>query len=171
MNDNDVLRRLRFALDLDDAHVLDMFARAGDPVTADELTALLMKEGHQGFVPSPPGRLARFLDTLIVDRRGPRTSAPVADTTAPEAEAEAPVAGTAGLSLTRNEILKKIRVALDLKEDDLVELVGLGGDTVTRAHLREIFRKPGHKHYRECEEELLHAFLNGLTRKLRNKRE
>jgi uncharacterized protein YehS (DUF1456 family) len=178
MNDNDVLRRLRFALDLDDAKVIDMFARAGDPVTPDELTALLMKDGQHGFVPCPSGRLERFLDTLILDRRGPRTS-PVA---APKvASAVSPVEGAEGAdegveaetppTLTTNEILKKLRIALDLKEEDILATIALGDGEVSRPHLRSIFRNAGHKNYRACDDELLHAFLNGLTRKLRNKRE
>ncbi|MES2643655.1 MAG: DUF1456 family protein [Myxococcota bacterium] len=172
MNDNDVLRRLRFALDLDDQKVIDMFARAGDPVTPDELTALLMKDGQHGFVPCPSGRLERFLDTLILDRRGPRTS-PVAAAKGGAAEgAESVEEGAeAPPTLTTNEILKKLRIALDLKEEDILATIALGDGEVSRPHLRSIFRNAGHKNYRVCDDELLHAFLNGLTRKLRNKRE
>lgn len=162
MNYNDVLRRLRFALSLTDAVVIDMFARSGHVVTPETLAAFLMKEGQAGFIACPGDWLEGFLDTLIVDRRGPRTAAPAAAAD----EAEAPPT-----ELTHNEILKKVRIALDLKEDDVVAAIERGDGKVTRPHLRALFRNPGHKNYRACDEELLHAFLNGLTRSMRNKRE
>ncbi|MDP2306053.1 MAG: DUF1456 family protein [Pseudomonadota bacterium] len=158
MNYNDVLRRLRFLLDLDDALVIEMFARAGDTVTPDELTAFLLKDGQPGFVALPSDRLERFLDTLILDRRGPRTSPDRGDSSA-----------STPTPLTHNDVLKKLRIALDLKEEDVLAAIEQGDGTVTRPHLRCLFRNAGHKHYRECDDELLHAFLNGLTRKARKR--
>ncbi len=161
MNYNDVLRRLRFALDLEDAVVIDMFARSGHEIGPDALAALLMKEGHVGFVACSSELLQAFLDTLILDRRGPRSAA-----TAPADGEEA-----SPTELTYNEILKKVRIALDLKEDDVLAAITRGDGKVTRPHLRALFRNPSHKNFRACDEELLHAFLNGLTRTMRNKRE
>lgn len=104
MLNNDVLRSLRYLLDLPDAHLAELAARFGEQVEADLLEAYLKKEDEDGFQACPDRYLARCLDGLIIQRRGRDESRPL-----PPLE----------LPLSNNMILKKLRVAFELKEEDL----------------------------------------------------
>lgn len=64
--------------------------------------------------------------------------------------------------MKNNLILKKLRIALDLKEADLFQIFELSGNAINKSLLSGIFRKEGHKNYRECSEKLLEDFLNGF---------
>lgn len=63
--------------------------------------------------------------------------------------------------MTNNEIIKKLRIALDLKEPDMIKIFELAGYEIKKSELSGIFRKEGHKNYRECSDHLLNHFLNG----------
>jgi len=65
--------------------------------------------------------------------------------------------------LTNNDILKKLRVALELKDDDIVHILKLVEFEVTKSELTALFRKPNHPNYKECGDQLLRNFLNGLV--------
>jgi len=73
--------------------------------------------------------------------------------------------------MTYNDILKKLRIALELKEPDIIEILKLGDYTITKNELSSLFRKEGHRNYRECSEMLIRKFLNGLIIKNRGKLE
>jgi uncharacterized protein YehS (DUF1456 family) len=64
--------------------------------------------------------------------------------------------------MTNNEIIKKLRIALDLKELDMTEVFKLSGYAMKKSELSSIFRKEGHKNYRECSDLILNHFLNGF---------
>ena len=63
--------------------------------------------------------------------------------------------------MTNNEIIKKLRIALDLKELDMIEIFELSGYEIKKQELSGIFRKEGHKNYRECSDLILNHFLDG----------
>ncbi len=63
--------------------------------------------------------------------------------------------------MTNNEIIKKLRIALDLKEVDIIEIFKLAGYEIKKAELSGIFRKREHKNFKECSDLLLNHFLNG----------
>lgn len=63
--------------------------------------------------------------------------------------------------MTNNEIIKKLRIALDLKELDMIEIFEFAGYEIKKSELSGIFRKEGHKNYKVCSDELLNHFLNG----------
>jgi len=69
--------------------------------------------------------------------------------------------------MTNNDILKKLRVALKLKDDDIVRILALVDFKVTATELGAIFRKEDHPNYMECGDQLLRNFLNGLIIHLR----
>jgi uncharacterized protein YehS (DUF1456 family) len=69
--------------------------------------------------------------------------------------------------LTNNDILKKLRIALELEEDALLKILESAHAGITRAKLNALFRKEGHKNYRECGNQFLRSFLKGLTLHLR----
>ena len=99
--------------------------------------------------------LSAFLDGLIVHKRGKRELAP-------GQEPPPPI-----LAKTNNMVLRKLRIAFDLKEADMLALLELGGFRLSKAELSALFRKEGHKHYRECGDQVLRYFVGGLTAKLR----
>jgi uncharacterized protein YehS (DUF1456 family) len=155
MNNNDTLRRIRYALDLSDAEMVKVFGLGGETVTEDQTRTFMKKDEEEGAVYCTDAIFGRFLDGLIIDRRGP----PPAGRPTPPAEAE----------LTNNAKLKKLRIALNLKEDEMLATLKAGGHPLSRGELTALFRKPEHKHYRDCGDQVLRKFLNGLTKRLRPK--
>ena len=63
--------------------------------------------------------------------------------------------------MTNNDVLKKLRIALDLKEADRFAIFALTEHKINKAELSGYFRKPGHKNYKECSDDVLQAFLDG----------
>ena len=63
--------------------------------------------------------------------------------------------------MTNNDVIKKLRIALDLKEADMVEIYKLADYEINKYELSGFFRKEGHKNYKECSDELLGLFLDG----------
>jgi len=153
MNNNDTLRRLRYALDLTDAQVVVLFGLGGQTVTEEEVLTFINSEDEEGLAYCTDSMFSCFLDGLIIDRRGPPPAGrPVPPPT---------------LELTNNATLKKLRIALNLHEDAMLATLKAGGHVMSRGELTALFRKPQHKHYRECGDQVLRKFLNGLTKRLR----
>lgn len=150
MANNEILRTVRDALGMDDATMIQIFRHAGREVGESAISAFLKAEDQDGYIPCSDPIMGFFLDGLIIHNRGRQEGA--------AAPAEQPVA-----ALTNNAILKKLRIALDLKEDDLVEILKLAGITVSKHELTALFRKQGHKHYKECNDRFLKDFLKGLA--------
>jgi uncharacterized protein YehS (DUF1456 family) len=147
---NDLLRSIRDALNIDDATMIQIFSHAGRNVGQSTVVALTNSEDQDAYIPCSDPVLGFFLDGLIIHRRGRQEGAPLS--------AEKPVA-----TLTNNAILKKLRVALDLKENDLVGILKTAGIVVSPHELTALFRKQGHKHYKECSGQTLLGFLKGLA--------
>ncbi len=149
MTNNDTLRRLRYALDINDAKVAETIALTGRSTEADEVVKWLKREDESGYTELTDTLLCRFLDGLIIDKRGPHPSGNV-----PE-----PLD-----FLSNNEILKKLRIALELKEDDVLAVFKKAEFVVTKAELGSFFRKEGHRNYRKCPEQVLRKFIHGLSK-------
>ncbi len=146
MINNDVLRRLRFALPLTDAEVRRLSGLMGVDLAEEDLRSYLAREGEPDFLPCPDGALEACLDGLVLQRRGPRDGPPL-----PAARFD------------NNMILKKLRIALELKEADMLRLLRLGGMDLSPSELAGLFRTRTHPHYRPCGDQLLRNFLKGLT--------
>lgn len=152
MKNNDIVRRLRYALNLNDSTIVDIFKYAGLEVTLADVADVLKKEEDPGYRPCNDTLMARFLNGLITFKRGPREDVPARP---PEN------------SLTNNDILKKLRVALNLREQDLLDIFSSAGYEISKSELTALFRKNGHKHFTLCGDQILRNFLKGLS--LRNK--
>ncbi|VGO16573.1 hypothetical protein PDESU_05164 [Pontiella desulfatans] len=149
MTNNDTLRRLRYALNIDDAKVAETIALTGRATTPDEVANWFKRDDEPGHVEISDPQLCRFLDGLIIDRRGPHPSGNV-----PE-----PLE-----FLSNNEVLKKLRIALELKEDGVLAVFQKAEFKVTKAELGSFFRKEGHRNYRKCPEQVLRKFIAGLSK-------
>lgn len=153
MNNNDVLRRLRFALKLNDAEVRRLCRLADVDLDDEELAWYLASETDPVFALCPDAVLGAFLDGLVLHRRGPR-------------DAASPARPSEG-RFDNNLILKKLRIALEFKEIDMLDVLKLGGMDLSPSELDALFRSETHKHYRPCGDQLLRNFLKGLTVRLR----
>lgn len=152
MANNQLLRSIRDALGLDNATMIRIFKEAGREVGESAITAFLKSDDEDGYIPCSNPIMGFFLDGLIIHNRGKREGSP--------AQSEKPLS-----ELSNNTILKKLRIALDLKEDDLLEIFRGAGIDLTKNELTALFRKPGHKHYKECTRKLLDSFLAGVARR------
>jgi uncharacterized protein YehS (DUF1456 family) len=73
--------------------------------------------------------------------------------------------------LTNNDILKKLRIALELKDEDIIHILKLADFTVSKSELSALFRKDDHPNYVACGDQLLRNFLQGLIIYKRGPRE
>lgn len=73
--------------------------------------------------------------------------------------------------MTNNDIFKKLRVALMLRDDDIIEILKLADFELGKSELGAFFRKEDHPNYRECGDQILRNFLNGLVIYLRGTKE
>lgn len=154
MTNNDILRRFRYALDISDVAMIELFKLGGHALDKAALNALLLNEDDAGYVACRDTVMSAFLDGLILKKRGPKAGeskpAPVADT-----------------RLRNNVILKKMRIALNLNEDDMLAILQLADVTISSSELSALFRRRDHKHYKECGDQFLRSFINGLTKRYR----
>jgi len=152
MNTNDVLRRIRYSFNFDDSKMIAIFGLAGLEVTRAQISDWLKKDDDPDFVRCSDQQLATFLNGLIIDRRGKK------DGPQPEPEKR----------LSNNIIFRKLKIALDLQAEGVLEMVNQGDFSISKHELSAFFRKPGHKHYRECKDQVLRNFLKGMQLKYRN---
>ncbi|MCP4431745.1 MAG: DUF1456 family protein [Gammaproteobacteria bacterium] len=151
MTNNDVLRRIRYIFDFGDDKMIALFAQAECEVTREQVSNWLKKEDQDDYQALGDSLLATFLNGLINDRRGKREGAqPVPET-----------------KLTNNIIFRKLKIALDLRDDDILAVMKLVDLRMSRHELSAFFRKVGHKHYRECKNQMLRGFMRGLQVKYR----
>lgn len=151
MTNNDILRRIRYIFDLNDSKMIELFASADYEVTRAEISDWLKKEDDADFQKFNDLRLAIFLNGFINDRRGKKEG--------PQPKPEK--------RLSNNIIFRKLRIALNLKDEDILAILQLAGLTMSKHELSAFFRKPDHKNYRECKDQVLRNFLTGLQQKYR----
>ncbi len=151
MNNNDIFRRIRYIFDLNDSKMMDIFRLADHPVTRSQVSDWLKADEDPAFQKCSDRDLAVFLNGLIIHKRG-RKDGPM-----PEPETH----------LTNNMIFMKLKIALNLKAEDVLEMMGLANLGISKHELSAFFRKPGHKHYRECKNQMLRNFLRGMQLKYR----
>lgn len=149
MDNNDVLRRFRYALDVKDTTMVKIFEMGKCNVDLAGVSALLKKEDEPGYRICKDDVLALFLEGLIIYNRGPRDG--TESSLSPKSQI-----------LNNNLILKKLKIALDLRQEDLMEIFSLAGVNVSKGELTALFRKEGHKNYRPCQDQFLRNFLKGL---------
>ena len=153
MTNNDCLRRIRYILDLSDSKMMDIFAQANQDVTRAEVSAWLKKDDHADFVKCRDSTFATFLNGLINDKRGKKEGAQ------PEPEQR----------LNNNIIFMKLKIAFNLQAEGIVSILALADLRVSKSELSAFFRRPDHKHFRKCQDQILRNFLKGLQLQYRNK--
>ncbi|MCG3731112.1 DUF1456 family protein [Vibrio cincinnatiensis] len=151
MTNNDILRRVRYTFDLKDSVMAEIFSLADLNVTDEQVTSWLKKEDDESFVELSDTELAVFLNGFINFKRGKR-------------EGEQPKPEE---KLSNNIVFQKLRIALNLKAEDILEILQLVDFRLSKHELSAFFRKPENKHYRECKDQVLRNFLLGFQSQLR----
>lgn len=151
MINNDVIRSVRYMLNISEFKLVEIVKLGGGEVTQAEMNAFIKKEDEPGFVECRQNVMAHFLNGLIYLKRGK-------DESRPPLASELP---------TNNVVLKKLRVAFELKDDDILRMLSDAGFNISKTELSAFFRKEGHHNYRQVGDQFLRNFLKGLTQKLR----
>ena len=151
MTNNDILRRIRYTFSFDDSKIIAIFALGGLDVTRAEISDWLKKEDDPDFQKCNDVTLARFLNGLIIEKRGKKDG--------PQPEPET--------SLTNNIIFRKLKIALNLQADEVLMLIKQADFSLSKHELSAFFRKPEHKHFRKCKDQVLRYFLKGVQLKYR----
>ena len=144
---NEILYRLHKTLNLSIDEMMEAYRLADYPMTRERLDALLKRRNEKGFESCSYEELGVFLDGLIILKRGPSPKK------ANDDEA---------VELTNNLILKKLRIALELKEPETELIFNLADVVLTKQELKSLFRNEKHKNFKACSNELFMAFLEGL---------
>jgi len=153
MTNNDILRKIRYIFDYSDAKMIDIFKQADDVVTRAEISDWMKKDDHEDYKNCSDKKLAIFLNGLINEKRGKK-------------EGEQPKPES---RINNNIIFRKLKIALDLKSDDIIEILQLADLKVSSGEISSFFRKKGHKNYRECKDQILRNFLYGIEIKFKQK--
>jgi uncharacterized protein YehS (DUF1456 family) len=151
VNNNDILRRIRYTFNLTDTKMMAIFSAADHQVTRAQISDWLKKEDDLAFQPCSDTEMAIFLNGFINAKRGKNEGVQ------PEPEQR----------LTNNIVFRKLKIALDLKADDILAIMALADLRMSKHELSAFFRKPDHKHYRDCKDQILRNFLHGMQLKYR----
>lgn len=151
MTNNDVLRRIRYAFDFDDSKMISIFGQADHVMTREQISNWLKKDEDPDFEVLSDLNLAIYLNGLINDRRGRKEGAQVQ----PEKR------------INNNIILRKLKIALDLQADDILRILAISGLEISSHELSAFFRKPDHKHFRKCKDQILRNFVDGIQQEYR----
>ena len=157
MTNNDILRSIRYTLDLADHKIVELVKLGGETVDKADVARWLLAEDERDYLDCGHLPMNAFLDGLITQRRGARE---------PQPGQQAPAVKVVA-RITNNLALKKLRIAFELQEDDLVDIFNRAQFRISRPEISALFRAPGHKNYRVCGDQELRNFLKGLTLRLR----
>lgn len=149
MNNNDVLRSIRYTFKLNDTKMIELFAIAGKEVTRAEICDWLKKDDDPAFQSIYDQPLAYFLNGFIIEKRGKK-------------DGELPIAEK---KINNNIVFRKLKIALNLRDEDIVEILSLASFRVSKHEISALFRNPQQEQYRPCKDQLLRNFLQGLQRK------
>ena len=151
MENNDIIRRIRYSFDFNDTKMIEVFALGDSKVTRAQISSWLKKDIDPGYVALSDFQLAIFLNGLITHKRGKK-------------EGPKPIPEN---KLNNNIIFRKLRIALSLKDNDILELLKLADLEISKHELSAFFRKPGQSQFRECKDQILRNFLRGMQMKYR----
>ncbi|RYZ84156.1 MAG: DUF1456 family protein, partial [Proteobacteria bacterium] len=143
---------VRHMLDLKENDLAKILKLGGAGTLLHDVNDFLRPEEHPDYLVCNDYLMDQFLDGLVIQQRGPREG----NTPAPPK-----------LQMSNNVVLKKLRVAFNLREEDVLEIFSASGFKIGRAELSAFFRRPDHQNYRECGDQVLRNFLKGLTQRLR----
>lgn len=146
MTNNDIMRRIRYIFDFNDSKMIDIFGLADQLVTRAQISDWLKKDDDPAYQKLNDHQLAIFLNGFINDKRGKKEG----NQPLPEKR------------LNNNIIFRKLKIALNLKDDDILGILDLVEMHISKHELSAFFRNPDQNQYRPCEDQILRNFLHGL---------
>lgn len=149
MTNNDILRRIRYTFDFNDSKMMQIFSLAGLEVSRQAISDWLKKEDDSSYKSLSDEQLASFLNGLIVEKRGKK-------------DGPQPVPEKV---LNNNIVFRKLKIALDMQSDDVLNMLAMADLKISKHELSAFFRKPDHKHYRVCKDQILRNFMKGMQLK------
>lgn len=151
MNNNDILRRLRYTFDFTDDTMISLFAHVEQTVTRAQISNWMKKDDDPDFESLYDKDFSNFLNGLIIEKRGKKDDQiPVPEKT-----------------LTNNIIFRKLKIALNFQDDEILEVLSLTGFHFSKHELSAFFRNPSQSQYRLCKDQVLRNFIHGLQIKYR----
>ena len=146
MTNNEILRRIQHALNLKNAQIIKAIEQADVTVAHDQVINWLKEDNDKSCSTMKDKELAVFLNGFINLKRGKKEGVQ------PKPE----------VALTNNMIFMKLRIALNMKAEDVLDILEVVGISLSKYEIGAYFRKPENKNYKVCEDQLLCDFLNGV---------
>lgn len=166
MDNNDILIRLRYALDIRDTEMVEIFKLGDIEVTKEDVQKILIKtkdsdeDSGPDNIPCDNFMLESFLNGLIIQKRGKQERKP--------GQSERPPMMIENNDSVNNVLLKKLRIALTLTSEDMLDILADAGVHMSKGELSALLRKEGHANYRTCGDRYARNFLKGLSMRYRN---
>jgi uncharacterized protein YehS (DUF1456 family) len=142
---------VRYIFDFSDPLMLSIFKLGGYEGNRSELATWFAREDEPEFVLCEDEKLACFLNGLIIKNRGAKGDG------IPKPERV----------LNNNMVLQKLKIALNLRADDLLKILRLNDFILSKHELSALFRRSSHKNYRKCLDQLLRNVLDGMEKHYR----
>lgn len=149
MKNNDIIKRLRFILSINDVAIFNVFRLSECEEKKSTISCWFLNEDHPEFKSCPNKYLIAFLDGLIIYRRGAQKQ-------------KIPQSNV----LDNNLILKKLKIIFKLNSDDIIDILSLVDYELSKHELSAFFRRSEHKNYRLCKDQVIRKFLSGLQKKI-----
>ncbi len=167
IDNNDILIRLRYALDIKNTDMVEVFKLGGIDLSKEEVLKVLTKSPDsddydddlmedEDHIPCDDEMFESFLNGFITFKRGKQEPKP-GQPERPELSYEH----------VNNLLLKKVKIALSLTSEDMIDILDEAGVRITKGELSALLRKEGHKNYKVCGDRYARNFLKGLTLKYR----
>lgn len=149
MNNNDRIKRLRYALDIKDNDMIEIFKLGHVEVTKDEFLSMLRKVNDEDYeLELADEQFERFLNGMIISQRGVKDG--------PEQPLELHPGNA------NNVMLKKLKIALSYTTEDMIDTLDDANIIVSKSQMGSFLRKEGHRNYEPCGDNYARNFLKGL---------
>lgn len=148
MDNNELLRNIRKVLALNENGMAEIFRINCPDMNASQVRNFLRQSNETDFCACADSNINQFLDALIEHNRGSNQNPTTYLNSAP----------------SNNTILKKLRIAFNLKDPDMVQIFEASATEVSKQELKSLFRNPDHKNFKACDDALLRNFLKGLAK-------
>lgn len=146
VNANDILRRIRYTFEFSDSKMMEIFALAGYEITRTQISDWLKKDDDPAYKDLDDNHLSIFLNGFIIEKRGKK-------------EGPQPIAEN---RLNNNIVFRKLKIALDLKDDNILEILALADMRISKHELSAFFRNPIQEQFRPCKDQILRNFIHGM---------
>jgi len=151
VTNNDILRRIRYTFAFNDSKMIEIFKHVEYETNREEISNWLKQDNHEDYVSCGDVQFASFLNGFIIEKRGKQDGAlPVAEKV-----------------INNNIVLRKLKIALNLKNEDVLTMLAVSGLVISKHELSAFFRRPDHKHFRSCKDQVLRNFLQSMQRQVR----